>query len=297
MTDVYLGNILRMLMLGQQLSPTLLAREIGVSVPVVGKWLQGETYPTAAALAKILLRARDNQYQLAQAIAYSRYQKIGETVDAINPKPYNFQEVLSKLVADAAVSRSLNEEERSRLFGLFDDISRHPATVGFDSNAMEDPSSVSELIVLPTPMVVAVNDWRRVIEQINQNPNELYELNWQKFEDLIGHLLEKYGWEITPMGYTKDDGIDLIAARLVQPSVRFTMMVQCKRYHKNRMVGVSVVKDVWATKWERGFHHAMIATTSYFTKGAIDKADNWKFELRDHDSIVALCKEYGKLIQ
>ena len=119
----------------------------------------------------------------------------------------------------------------------------------------------------------------------------------ERFEDLIAHLLEEYGWEITPMGYTKDDGIDLIAIRRIQPRVKFSMMVQCKRYSQNRKVGVSVVKDVWATKWEKGFHHAMIATTSHFTKGAMEKAESWNFDLRDHESIVELCKEYGEIVQ
>lgn len=284
-------------MLDQQVSPTLFAKQVGVSVTTLAKWLRGESYPNAPALVKILLSAGENHYELAEAVAYSRYWKIAQITDAVNPRPYNFQEVLGKIVADAAMSEKLNGEQRSKLFKLFDEISKHVPDSDLISKAAEDSSSVSELIILPKPKIVAVDDWRCVIDKISRDHNELYSLDWKKFEDLIAHLLEEYGWEITPMGYTKDAGIDLIAVRRVPPNVKFSMMVQCKKYRKERTVGVSVVKDVWATKWEKGFHHAMIATTSYFTKGALEKAESWKFDLRDHDSVVALCKEYGRIVQ
>ena len=48
---------------------------------------------------------------------------------------------------------------------------------------------------------------------------------------------------------------------------------------------------------KKGFHHAMIATTSKFTKGAVKKAESWNFDLRDHESIFELCREYGKIVQ
>lgn len=46
--------------------------------------------------------------------------------------------------------------------------------------------------------------------------------------------------------------------------------------------------------WKHGFHKDIIVTTSFFTKGAQTEAKNWNFYLRDHDDIVASCKEFGK---
>jgi transcriptional regulator with XRE-family HTH domain len=297
MKEVYFGNILRATMLDHQMSPRLMAEQIGVSISLVAKWLQGESYPNSVSLAKILLSTSKNHYELAESASYSRYCKVGEITKAINPKPYNFQEVFSNIVANASISAKLNKEQRSKLFSIFEHISNHDQNSILISKATEDASAVSELIILPQPEIVAVNNFHSLIDKINMDHTELYKLDWKKFEDLVAHLLEEFGWEIIPMGYTKDDGIDLIAIRHVQPKVEFSMMVQCKRYSQHRKVGVSVVKDVWATKWEKGFHHAMIATTSKFTKGAVKKAESWNFDLRDHESIFELCREYGKIVQ
>jgi HJR/Mrr/RecB family endonuclease len=95
------------------------------------------------------------------------------------------------------------------------------------------------------------------------------------------------------MGCTKDGGIDIIAVRRLAPDVEFRMLVQCKRHKRDKRVEVGVVKEVWATKLEGNFHQAMIATSSTFTRGAIEKAQTWQLTLKDHKAIVGWCREYG----
>jgi len=92
------------------------------------------------------------------------------------------------------------------------------------------------------------------------------------------------------MGYTKDDGIDLIAVSKVAPDFRLSMMVQCKRLSEKRKVGVELVREIWSVKWEHGFHQAMLATTSSFTRGAKQKGELWNLDLRDQVAIANWCK-------
>ena len=61
-------------------------------------------------------------------------------------------------------------------------------------------------------------------------------------------------------------------------------------------VGIAEVREVWSVKWDSGFHQALIATTSSFTRGAKEKAHEWNLELKDHDAIVNWCKDYGELL-
>ena len=110
----------------------------------------------------------------------------------------------------------------------------------------------------------------------------------------MAEILETAGWSITPMGYTKDGGADIIAARNVEPGVPIEMLVQCKRNSRSRRVGVEVVREVWSAKWEKGSHQAMIATTSSFTKGARTRARLWNMDLRDYDAILDWCKRMNK---
>ncbi|WP_093111824.1 restriction endonuclease [Variovorax sp. CF079] len=89
--------------------------------------------------------------------------------------------------------------------------------------------------------------------------------------------------------YTKDNGIDLIAVRKVAPDLRFSMMVQCKRFSEKRKVGVELVREIWSVKWEHGFHQALLATTSTFTRGAKQKGELWNLDLRDQAAIADWC--------
>jgi len=137
---------------------------------------------------------------------------------------------------------------------------------------------------------VVVSAWQSLASQIADGSRKLDELHWKEFEDLMAEILETSGWSITPMGYTKDGGVDIIAVRNVQPGVPIEMLVQCKRFKKTRRVGVEIVQQVWATKFEKAFHQAMIAATSSFTQGARQKAKIWKMDLRDYDQILDWCK-------
>lgn len=148
-------------------------------------------------------------------------------------------------------------------------------------------------VILQPPPVQIITEWQKMIRDILNRPEQLYGLDWKTFENLIGELLESFGWAIEPMGYTKDDGIDLIAVRKICPGVPIQMMIQCKRYSMTRKVGVDYVKNVWATKSEHGFHQAMLATTSTFTRGAVSKGNLWNLNLCDHNKVLEWCREYG----
>jgi hypothetical protein len=153
-----------------------------------------------------------------------------------------------------------------------------------------DPAYEIERIVLPFSEVI-VPPWPNLVSKIAKGSRDLQSLHWKEFEDLMAELLRESGWHITPMGYTKDDNIDIIAVRSVDPDVPIRMMVQCKRNDAKRGVGVSVVREVWATKWQHGFHQAMIATTSRFTRGAKRTALAWQMDLRDASGIISMCKD------
>jgi len=294
MEGIDFRSSLRNALLEGNQSPTVLAKQLDVAPATLSRWLRGESFPSSSSLGKILVSVQGNHFELLYAAAARRYDRIVEQSISLDPQPFDFQELAGRIIGEAATSSGLSEAEAARLFEIFGDADRHNAEL--IRRVGGDQSDQSELLILPEPSAIVANDWAQVIDTLRRDHTELYRMNWKRFEDLMAHLLEEHGWEITPMGYTKDDGVDLVAARRVAPDVEFTMMVQCKRYRRERTVGVSVVKDVWATKWEKGFHHAMIATTSLFTKGAKNKAEKWRLDLRDHDSIVELCKNYGKLV-
>ncbi len=149
------------------------------------------------------------------------------------------------------------------------------------------------LLWLPQPDILVVDEWMGIARRISEESAALFLLDWRRFEDLIGNLLRESGWEVTPMGYTKDGGVDIVAVRKTAPDIDFRMIVQCKKYAQHRKIGVAPVRELFAVKSEQSYSQAMIATSSTFTKGAEDKAEFWKMELRDHDAIVNWCRRYA----
>lgn len=161
----------------------------------------------------------------------------------------------------------------------------------------EGPCSITtKLLIPPQPPLVILDSCASMIREILRDGENLYRLHWKEFEDLIAYLLGRFGWSVEPMGYTKDDNVDILALKSIDPNLVIRMMVQCKKYSKHRKVGVDIVREVWSTKWEKGYHAAMIITSSFFTNGAMRKAQDLSLELSDHNSVVNWCKKYGALI-
>jgi hypothetical protein len=297
MDTYYFSNILRRTLLESKTSPQHLADFVGANILTINKWLSGKSIPNSVSLSKVILLFKNNLYELLESCLYQKY--IRATNKYENLRPFSLEESFGFLIGDIANSKKgLDKISIKEIINKFEELRKQRNVQSFEDRLQfenEEPKSL--IYTLPAPAISLINNWNSIINQIKSDHNYLYQLDWKKFEDLMAHLLAKNGWEVEQMGYTKDEGIDILALRRVSPGVKFTMMVQCKRNNEERKVGVSVVKNVWATKWEKGIHHAMIATTSFFTKGAISKADIWNMDLRDHNAIIELCNNYGLLIK
>jgi restriction system protein len=122
------------------------------------------------------------------------------------------------------------------------------------------------------------NSFRQIVTEVNEvntellhelaeHPNLLYELTPRKFEEIIAELLHRQGYEVEIKPFIKDGGIDICAAKKDSLGT-FLYLVQCKKYAPNRPVGVEIVRELYGVVQIHGATSGIIATTSYFTKGA-----------------------------
>jgi len=261
------------------LTLTQFAEKVGIAPGTVTNWLNTRNKPDTFSAIKLSEAFIEYKYEILKSAL--RWRNLSEG----GFSRFVFKEAIEIIIHETqGRSTKLTNQQLSDLIKIW----------------QKEPDHIDEktqLIIPPQPSIVLIKNWKDVIEEISKNSSLLYQLHWKKFEDLIAHLLEKFGWSITPMGYTKDDGIDIIAIKSVVPDIAFQMMVQCKKFSEKRKVGVDIVREIWATKWEKAFHHAMVVTTSFFTKGAKQKAEAWNLELKDHHSIVKWCRKYGKIIE
>lgn len=125
-----------------------------------------------------------------------------------------------------------------------------------------------------------------VYDSIISNPELIKSINWRDFEKLLAYVLEKLEYQIELQRGTKDGGIDIIAMKKDTPFGPNRYLIQAKRW-KNK-VGVEPVRSlIWAHN-EYRVTKSCLATTSVFTQGAWDLANQykWQVELKDYEKIV-----------
>jgi restriction system protein len=170
-------------------------------------------------------------------------------------------------------------------FSNFEDINRK-MLVGYVKNILTKNID-SQIHTINTIDYVLYNE-------LLNNPQLLRTLNWRLFEKLLADILERFQYDIELLKGTKDGGIDIIAIKKESPLGIHRYLIQAKRWQNK--VGVEPVRSlVWAHN-EYRVTKSCLATTSHFTRGAWELANNykWQVELKDYEKLlewIQLAKE------
>ena len=104
------------------------------------------------------------------------------------------------------------------------------------------------------------------------------EMEPRKFEELVAAMFRNQGYDVTLTPRSNDGGTDVIA---VQRSGIGTAMiiVECKRYAETNKVGVEIVRGLYGVLEHRKATRGIIATTSFFTRGATQFCNDIPYRL------------------
>lgn len=115
------------------------------------------------------------------------------------------------------------------------------------------------------------------VSKIGRRPINLLSLRPEAFEVFLARLLRRMGHHKVTVGrYTRDDGVDATAYKTrhnFAGEQDEKWIVQCKRYSK-RAIDEATIRQFVETKAEKKAHHGLFVTTSDFTSGALDYANN-----------------------
>jgi restriction system protein len=110
-----------------------------------------------------------------------------------------------------------------------------------------------------------IND--ALIAELARRPQLMYELSPRQFEELVAELYERSGFEVELTRASKDGGVDIYAFQRA-PFGSFLTIVDCKRHRADRPVQIGLIRQLYGTVMATDASVGVIATTSYFTKGA-----------------------------
>jgi hypothetical protein len=149
--------------------------------------------------------------------------------------------------------------------------------------------SIIEPVRLPAETINS-----ELIRYISKHPQALQQLRPRQFEELIAEILAHFGWDIELTPQTKDGGFDILGiSKSNAAGVRTSYIIECKRYIPPRLVGVEVVRQLLHVKQELTVSHAMLVTSSDFTRGVYDfQANRLDFDAKNFDAIRQWCKSY-----
>jgi hypothetical protein len=112
-----------------------------------------------------------------------------------------------------------------------------------------------------------------------QELEQLQNLNPTEFENFIGSVFERLGYEVNATATTGDEGIDLFLRRRGKVGV-----VQCKRYRNN--VGQPVVRDLYGSMMHVNADEAYLITTGAISRQAQTWATGKPIYLIDGTNLV-----------
>lgn len=139
--------------------------------------------------------------------------------------------------------------------------------------------------------VLPVNE--RLLQYLADNPNEWYNLEPRKFEEVMAEIYTKLGYNVKITSETRDGGKDLIITDN-RGFGDFMYYVECKHYKPENHVGIGFVQRLHGVVNGDRVNGGVLATTSFFSKPArefvLNNNLNCQIKLQDYNSIQDLVK-------
>jgi hypothetical protein len=110
---------------------------------------------------------------------------------------------------------------------------------------------------------------RALLLDLARHPEKIHELDDADFEHIVAEMYHADGYDVHVTRRTRDGGKDIVAQRRDRFGTTTKVVIQCKRYARNKPVSAESVRDLYGVKLREAAHHAILVTTSYFTKDAM----------------------------
>lgn len=161
--------------------------------------------------------------------------------------------------------------------------------------ALSDTFLLPESLLLPEEFaraaanVQGVPDW--MLQQLSRNPFDVHGLTDRKFEELVAELLRRDGYDVLLTPQTRDGGFDLVVEAEL-PVGRILTLVECKKWRKDRPVGVSVIRNLYGVVNEKLASNGLLVTSSRFTQPSVNLQNSlqYRVDLRDFDVLARWIK-------
>jgi restriction endonuclease Mrr len=141
-----------------------------------------------------------------------------------------------------------------------------------ESLDFEHECTSASLNLLPTELtkIALVSPTMAILKDILERRLDLSDLPWRTFEELVASLLERDGFEVELQRGTKDGGVDILAKKDLGAAGKILSVWQAKRF-KGRPVQINYVRELADTREQFRASKGVLVTSTFLTKGAIER--------------------------
>jgi hypothetical protein len=134
---------------------------------------------------------------------------------------------------------------------------------------------------------------KSLIEKIAADPQLLHTITPREFEEVIAELLASFGWQINVTPATRDGGRDILAVSKDRSGLESTWVVECKRYHRGRKVGIEAVHNIYGVKSIMLAANALLVAANDFTREAISLGTSrYGVQLAGYEKVIEWIRQY-----
>ena len=148
-------------------------------------------------------------------------------------------------------------------------------------------------IYVPRNIIIATEFINiKLMEELEKNPEKMLSLSPRQFEELVAELFLREGFDVEITPERKDGGRDVLAVKHSDLGAHL-YLAECKRYSPTRPVGVEYIRSLYGVVETERATRGIIATTSYFTKGAKSLSQDlkWRIGLKDYNDLQSWIKK------
>lgn len=159
-----------------------------------------------------------------------------------------------------------------------------------DSLGLFDPGY--SIWLPPSQSLLVVNPMQQLVIEASKHPDLIRSLTPREFEKFIGEIFAAFEFDVQVTRSSADGNVDIICTQH-RAGIPVVIAVETKRYSAENKIGVELVRQFVGANRTLRANKLVYATTSSYTKGAIDFArENFDLlELKAFDDIQEWCKQ------
>lgn len=136
----------------------------------------------------------------------------------------------------------------------------------------------------------------RMRRELRTNADAVDQLSPYDFERLIAEILRDVGYDVRFTPKSRDGGRDILAYAHLPAALKCLVLVECKKWRRDRRIEPSIVKQFLFTLREQDrATRGMLVTTASFTSGAraLEQEYSWILSLHDQAVLQEWLRRYG----